>query len=285
MLDTALLLLALAADIHRDVASGSLLVFNGANSTMIMLTRCPNCKSFDVRRSSARALGASAKPALRSPYRCRDCGVRFWVASRRAYYLAGVAGVAIVAGAIAWNVGGVPYAPVKNSNPTAVVAASFAAAIKLAETNDPVAEYKLAHMYLNAGSVEGNRKEALAWLERSAEHGNADAQYEFGNALREGFGIVQDYEQAAKWLQLAAEHGNADAQYALGQMYHAGMGVPTDNATAYMWFNLAAAQEVAGAAALRDVVIRKLSPAEVLEAQAGARRLSHAPSTQPAIGK
>lgn len=234
-----------------------------------------------MRRSSVRALGTSVKPALRSPYRCRDCGVRFWVASRRAYYLAGATGVAIAAGAIAWNVGGAPNARVKDSNAAAVVAATFAEAIKLAETNDPVAEYKLAHMYWKDTSVEGNRKQALAWLQRSAEHGNTEAQYEFGNALREGFGVVQDYEQAAKWLQLAAEHGNADAQYALGQMYHAGMGLPFDNARAYMWFNLAAAQEVAGAAAQRDVVLRKLSPAEVLEAQAGARRFSHPRSPSP----
>jgi TPR repeat protein len=122
-------------------------------------------------------------------------------------------------------------------------------------------------------------------LERAAEHGNTEAQYEFGNALREGFGVVQDYEEAAKWLQLAAEHGNADAQYALGQMYHAGMGVPPDNEKAYVWFNLAAAQEVAGAAAQRDVVLHKLSPAEVFEAQAEARRLSHAPAKQSTTDK
>src|SRR6266446_2540983 len=71
-----------------------------------MFIRCPNCKSFDVRRSSVRALGAATKPKLRSPYRCRDCGARFWVISKRAFYLAGVAGIAIVAGAVAWNVVG-----------------------------------------------------------------------------------------------------------------------------------------------------------------------------------
>ena len=248
-----------------------------------MFTRCPNCKSFDVRRSSVRSLGAATKPKLRSPYRCRDCGARFWVISKRAFYLAGVAGISIVAGAVAWNVVGALAESRQAPKPTAPDLASIAEAVKLAENNDPVAEYRLAHIYASANSVNGNKKQALAWLERAAEHGNTEAQYEFGNALRQGSGVVQDYERAAKWLQLAAEHGNADAQYALGQMYRMGIGVPADNAKAYMWFNLAAAQEVAGAAVERTAVLHLLSSGQVLEAQAESRRLSDAPTIQPAI--
>lgn len=248
-----------------------------------MFTRCPNCKSFDVRRSSVRTLVASTKPKLRSPYRCRDCGARFWVISKRAYYLAGVAGIAIVAGAVAWNVVGALDESRQAAKPTGPDVASITEAVKLAEHSDPVAEYRLAHIYASANSVNGNRKQALAWLERAAEHGNIEAQYEFGNALREGFGVVQDYERAAKWLQSAAEHGNADAQYALGQMYRMGIGVPVDNAKAYVWFNLAAAQEVAGAAVERTAVLHLLSSGQVLEAQAEARRLSDAPTMQPPV--
>ncbi len=131
----------------------------------------------------------------------------------------------------------------------------------------------------------GNKKEAQAWLERAAQHGNAEAQYELGNAFREGMGVVQDYEHAMKWLQLAAASGNGDAQYALGQMHRAGMGVPADNVKAYMWFNLATAQDVAGASAQRDAVLRVLSPDEVLAAQAEARRLSQSPDKPSAAAR
>src|SRR5438067_448648 len=93
---------------------------------MTMFTRCPNCKSFDVRRSSVRALGAATKPKLRSPYRCRDCGARFWVVSKHAFYLAGVAGIAIVAGAAAWNVVGALDESRRGAKPTALDAASIA---------------------------------------------------------------------------------------------------------------------------------------------------------------
>ena len=214
------------------------------------------------------------KLRLRSPYRCRDCGERFWVVSKRANYLVGLAVVASVAATIAWNVGSMPEEPRRASQRPTLDAQSFAELTKRAAVDDPAAEYTLSHMYAHGEGIEASKPEALALLERAAEHGNIDAQYELGNALREGSGIVQDYEQAAKWLELAAMNGHADAQYALGQMYRSGKGVPADNAKAYVWFNVAAAQDVAGAAVQRDVALRALTPAQILEAQAEARRLS-----------
>ena len=248
-----------------------------------MSTKCPACSSSNVRRSTIRGSEGSAKPRLRSPYRCRDCGERFWVISRRANYIVGLAVVASVAGTIAWNVGGVPQEARNDSERATRDAGSFADTRSRAERDNPVAEYKLSHMYAHGTGVARNKKEAQTWLERAAQHGNIDAQYELGNALREGFGVVQDYEGAAKWLEVAAVNGNADAQYALGQMHRAGMGVPADNVKAYVWFNLAAAQDVAGAIAQREAVLRVLTPAQVLEAQAEARRLSQVPAKESAM--
>lgn len=248
-----------------------------------MFTKCPACSSFNVRRSSIRPLEASAKPRLRSPYRCRDCGERFWVISRRANYLASLAVFAVVAGIVAWNVVGAPGAPHHEAIQPTVDVENVADTIKRAEGDDAGAEYKLSRMYARGDGVEGNKTKSRTLLERAAEHGNIDAQYELGNALREGLGVVQDYEGAAKWLQLAAVNGNADSQYALGQMYRLGMGVAADKAKAYMWFNLAAAQDVAGAAAQRDALLRVLTPAQILEAQAEARLLSQTRPKQSAM--
>lgn len=194
--------------------------------------------------------------------------------SKRASHLVVLAGIVIVAGTFAWSLGGVSIQAPQEPQLPMPDAGGLAEIIKTAERDDPVAEYKLSHMYAKGSGVEANKKEAQTWLERAAEHGNVDAQYELGNALREGFGVVQDYERAAKWLERAAMNNHADAQYALGQMYREGSGVPADNAKAYLWFNLAAAQDVAGAATLRDATIRALTPAQVLEAQAEARRLN-----------
>jgi transposase-like protein len=47
-----------------------------------MPKKCPNCRSPNVRRST-RGKDGSAQPLFRSPYRCRDCGEKFWVVSQR----------------------------------------------------------------------------------------------------------------------------------------------------------------------------------------------------------
>ena len=217
-------------------------------------------------------------------YVCRtNCGERFWVLSKRANYVVGLAVVVLVAGAFAWNV--VAVQDNSRDQPRAEAIAEFTELIKRAESDDPVAEYKVSRIYARSNGAQIDKKKAQSWLERAAEHGNRDAQYELGKALREGAGVVQDYQRAVKWLQEAAMSGNPDAQYALGEMYRAGMGVPADNAKAYMWFNLAAARDIAGAAAQRDSVLRLLSATEILEAQSEARNLSQAAAKQSALAQ
>jgi len=51
---------------------------------------CPNCQSLNVRRSMRDKDGA-AQPLFRSPYRCRDCGEKFWIVSQRVYRRIGAA--------------------------------------------------------------------------------------------------------------------------------------------------------------------------------------------------
>lgn len=50
----------------------------------IMSRRCPRCGSLDLRRSSFRSREERQDHILRSPYRCEECGERFWVISRKA---------------------------------------------------------------------------------------------------------------------------------------------------------------------------------------------------------
>ncbi|MGZ8434580.1 MAG: isocitrate/isopropylmalate family dehydrogenase, partial [Candidatus Binatia bacterium] len=74
------------------------------------------------------------------------------------------------------------------------------AVLNLAKQSDPIAEHELAKMYAAGRGVPPSEKERLVWLERAADHGNADAQYEMGLALRYGRGVIQDYGRAASWL-------------------------------------------------------------------------------------
>jgi hypothetical protein len=250
-----------------------------------MTRTCPSCKSHNARRSSVRASEITFRHIFFSPYRCRECRARFWVVSRNTYYLAGIIAIAMGIGAIGWNLGGWLEPPRADKGPTeTVVAPRLADLMKQAEGNDATAEYELAQRHGTGIGVPTSPKEEHKWLQRSAQHGNVEAQYELGIALREGRGTVQDFEEARKWLQRAAEGGNGKAQYALGLMYRAGMGTPVDSVKAYIWLNVAAAQGVSGAGSARDTVLGRLSAADLLEAQAEARRMSeiYIPKAAPA---
>jgi TPR repeat protein len=191
------------------------------------------------------------------------------------YFLAGIIGIAMGTGAIAWQLGAwLESADEVVDPPKTVAVPRLPELLKLAENNDAAAEHELARMYGTGAGVPLSPRDEHNWLERAARHGDVEAQYELGLALREGRGTVQDFEEARKWLQRAAESGNANAQYALGLMYRTGTGIPVDNMRAYVWLNVAAAQGVSGAAAARDSVLGRLTPAELLEAQAEARRIS-----------
>src|SRR2546423_8641595 len=109
-----------------------------------MFSKCPSCGSLNLRRSVLHASEAAGpRPRLKSPYRCRDCGERFWVVSRRANYALGSAVLAFVAGIVAWNMSSAPQTP----RLPATEANSLADLIKRANNADPATEYKLSHIY------------------------------------------------------------------------------------------------------------------------------------------
>jgi hypothetical protein len=247
-----------------------------------MLSKCPACGSLNVRRSSLRPTELTGRPRVRSPYRCRDCGERFWVISRRANYAVVAVAAVLVAGTLAWNVRSATQTTNRVQERRTTDEVTYREIASRAEHDDAGAQFQLSHMYATGHGVEASKKEAWSWLERAAQNGNTQAQYELGYAFREGSGVVQDYATAANWLRLAAESGHADAQYALAEMYRAGTGILASNIKAYVWFNLAAAQDVPGAAVKRDALLRVLLPAEVVDAQAEARRISEVIAQQSA---
>jgi len=57
-----------------------------------------------------------------------------------------------------------------------------------------------------------------------------------------GFGVTKDYAQALEWLRKAAEQGNASGQQHLGWMYLNGLGVAKDDTQALKWLRKAADQ-------------------------------------------
>ena len=248
-----------------------------------MIGNCPNCGSRNVRRSRRLVSEMTWQRNFVAPYYCRDCKKRFSAVSTNTYYLGALIGLAIAVGIIGRYVFALLPPPSPSPELVAPAPKDVSETMKLAENNDPAAEYTLAQMYAHGDGVPSNEVEARTWLARAAEHGNVEAQFEMGMAMRDGRGVVQDYEAAFKWLQLAAENGNARAQLQFGYMYRQGTGMPVDNAKAYVWFNLAAARGDADAVRARDAVLPLLSRSDVVEAQNEARRRNAAlgkPSTE-----
>jgi len=237
-----------------------------------MLKRCPYCDSLNVRRSVIRRTDAPTHHFMQSPYRCRDCRKRFWIVTSRTTYLAAFVVVSIILVGGSWLLWQA-LSDLQARTQSQSVMARTADKLELAKRGDPAAEYEVYRMYLGGEGVPRNDSEARTWLRRSAEHGNAEAQYELAMALHDGRGVVQDYERALKWMQAAASNGHAPAQYGLGLMYRNGVGIPPDLVKAYIWLNLAAAQGFEGAIPLRDTVLSRLTPEELMAAQSEARRM------------
>jgi TPR repeat protein len=80
-----------------------------------------------------------------------------------------------------------------------------------------------------------------------------------------------DYATALRTFRPLAIQGNAVGQYILGFMYSNGQGVPQDYIEAHAWFALAAAQGDKDAAKSRDEVAKRMTPAQIAEAQKLAR--------------
>ena len=106
-----------------------------------------------------------------------------------------------------------------------------------------------------------------------AEQGDAAAQSNLGVLYHQGQGVTQDYTTAVKWYKRAAEQGGADAQFNLGIMFENGSGVLQDYIKAHMWYNIAAIDGSSKeAASNREDIAKKMTPAQIAEAQETAKR-------------
>ena len=122
----------------------------------------------------------------------------------------------------------------------------------------------------------GDYATALRELRPLAEQGVAEAQLNLALMYANGRGVPQDYAEAMKWYRKAAEQGHAEAQVNLGIMYQNGKGVPQDYVQAHLWYNIAASRFPPGenrdtAVNNRDDVAKKMTPAQISEAQKLAR--------------
>ncbi len=142
----------------------------------------------------------------------------------------------------------------------------------LAKQGNARAQYALGYIYEKGAGVPQSDAEALKWYRKAAEQGHADAKNNLGILYDHGQGVPQDDAEAVRWYREAAELGSASAQSNLGVMHGKGSkGVPQDYVQAHMWFNLAATQGDKTALKNRDIVAKRMTPAQIAEAQRLAR--------------
>ena len=77
----------------------------------------------------------------------------------------------------------------------------------LAETSeDGLAQYYVAMMYLQGQGVEQSYDEAAQWFRKAAEQRIKQAQYRLAELYMSGRGVPKDYEYAYAWYRTGAEH-------------------------------------------------------------------------------
>ena len=70
-------------------------------------------------------------------------------------------------------------------------------------------------------------KEAAVWFRKTADQGDANAQFNLDVMYNQGQGVPQCFKGAAVWLRNAADQGNANnKQDNLGTLYAQGQGLP-----------------------------------------------------------
>jgi TPR repeat protein len=111
------------------------------------------------------------------------------------------------------------------------------------EEGNDTAAYNLGMAYLKGSmGLDKDVAEATVLITKSADAGNAHAQFMLGIFALDGVGRDKDLALARRQFEAAATHGIASAQYNLGACLQNGWGGPADLEGAVSYYRAAAAQ-------------------------------------------
>ena len=114
-------------------------------------------------------------------------------------------------------------------------AASIAKLERMADEGDVEAQYELGFVRLFS-EESGEQAAGLALFRLAAERGHAQAQSALGRIYALGqYGVERDYWKAARLCGLAAERDDSDGQLCLGLLYANGAGVEQNDEQAVSW--------------------------------------------------
>lgn len=105
-----------------------------------------------------------------------------------------------------------------------------------AELGNAIAQYNLAMMYSNGESVYVDYQQAVYWFKKSAQQEFSPAQYRLGEMYYfEKGGLPRDFGKAVELFNEAAEQHDPDALMNLAMLAGSGEGVPHDTEKALFW--------------------------------------------------
>lgn len=104
----------------------------------------------------------------------------------------------------------------------------FENSLKLAESGNPIEQFRTGIHYYYGTSVNKDLKKAVKWFKSSADQGYIYAETSLGICYRKGEGILTNYIEAVKLFEHAAAHGDIIAVYNLAICYYYGQGVIKD---------------------------------------------------------
>ncbi len=103
---------------------------------------------------------------------------------------------------------------------------------------DAESQFDLGNAYRSGRGTIKDHKKKIRWYREAAEQGHVTAQYNLGFAYRDEQGIAQDHSEALKWFRKAGVQGELLAQFMVGDMYRLWLGVDRDPVSALMWLRL-----------------------------------------------
>lgn len=119
-----------------------------------------------------------------------------------------------------------------------------------AERGDADAQFELGIRLLGGQGLEKDEMMAAVWLQRAAGQNHLDAMNAMGTLYETGTAVEPDAKQAVAWYRKAADYGHPLAQLNLAECYELGKGVEKDPQQAVEWLRKAAYQDLPGAQAL-----------------------------------
>jgi len=153
-------------------------------------------------------------------------------------------------------------------------AGNYEAAIRewrpLAERGDADAQFNLGQAYRLGRGVPADPRTSNMWFERAARQGHAQAEANLALALFQG----GERERAIPWLQRAAERGDRRAQYYLGTAHFNGDLVPRDWPRAYALMSRSAEQGLPQAQTSLTEMERHISAQDRAQGRALAQQMA-----------